>query len=273
MANGANKFTWNQDSVNKLVHDASAEIRVVRPLLKLYGQQGNYMPNIVGHRVVVQKSANMLTILGNQNLSPLILSCDIALQPEQFGDEDALNTLAVEAAYRVTAAEDAVILLGKHAKGFLAHLGVKAEEKQLDAQTGLLSEAPESGRAKGQTQTPILDRIVQGIAELQKNGRLGRYAAIVSLDLYQEAMKPRQNPLDAPIYEIRPLLVENGFRQSQALPPKTGVIFSLGGDGLKIAVPVDTSVEFVEEKKDVFLQVVEQIRLVVDVPEAVVPLR
>jgi hypothetical protein len=29
----------------------------------------------------------------------------------------------------------------------------------------------------------------------------------------------------------------------------------------------------VEEKKDVFLQVVEQIRLVVDVPEAVVPLR
>jgi len=93
------------------------------------------------------------------------------------------------------------------------------------------------------------------------------------LDLYQEAMKPRQNPFDAPIYEIRPLLIENGFRQSQALPPRTGVIFSLNGDGLKIAVPVDTSVEFVEEKKDAFLQVVEQIRLVVDVPEAVVALK
>ena len=69
------------------------------------------------------------------------------------------------------------------------------------------------------------------------------------------------------------MLIEDGFRHSQVLAGRTGVIFSLNGDGVKIAVPVDTSVEFVEEKKDVFLQVVEQIRLVVDVPEAVVALR
>jgi hypothetical protein len=68
-------------------------------------------------------------------------------------------------------------------------------------------------------------------------------------------------------------LIEGGFRHSQALQDRTGVIFSKSGDSVKIAVPVDTSVEFVEEKKDVILQVVEQIRLVVDVPEAVVPLK
>jgi hypothetical protein len=34
MANATNKFAWNQDSVNKLVHDASLDIRGMR-LLKL----------------------------------------------------------------------------------------------------------------------------------------------------------------------------------------------------------------------------------------------
>ena len=89
----------------------------------------------------------------------------------------------------------------------------------------------------------ILESIIGGIADLEKSGRIGRYAAIVSLDLYQEAMKPRTNAMDAPIYEIRPLLVEGGFRHSQVLSSRTGVIFSLNGDHAKIKVPADTSVE------------------------------
>lgn len=213
--------------------------------------------------------ASTLSIPINQCLTPIILSCDLTLQQEQFSDADALNTLAVEAAYRVAAAEDAVILHGKNVKKeFIKKLGVKADEDQLKVQTGLFLnvEPPKVGRS-------ILDSIVGGIADLEEKGRIGRYAAIVSLDLFKEAMTPRTNAMDAPIYEIRALLIEGGFRHSQVLAPCTGVIFSLNGDGLKIAVPVDTSVEFVEEKKVVFLQVVEQIRLVIDVPEAVVALK
>ena len=263
MNHNASKFTWNQESVNKLVHDASQEVRVIRPLLKLYGKQGAYTANIVGHRVTAQSP---LSVSIDQNLTPAILSCDFMLQQEQFTDENALNTLAVEAAYRVAAAEDAVILLGAKASEFIDELSVNAEN--LDKQTGLLSDPP----VQLQDERTILESVIDGIKKLQGKGRLGRYAAIVSLDLYQAAMRPRQNAFDAQIYEIRPLLVENGFRNSQALPERTGVIFSLSGDTIKIAVPMDTSVESVEEKKDAFLQVVEQIRLVVDVPEAVVAL-
>jgi uncharacterized linocin/CFP29 family protein len=271
MNNNGSKFTWNQESVSNLVHDAASETRVVRPLLKLYGKQGAYTTNIVGHpiRGSQQDNGSSLSIPINQFLTPVILSCDITLQQEQFSDEDALNILAVEAAYRVAAAEDAVILLGKDAYGFIKKLGVKADRDQLGTQTGLLpTKAPSLKNERS-----ILDSIVAGIADLEKAGRIGRYAAVVSLELYQEAMKPRTNAMDAPIYEIRPLLIEGGFRHSEVLTGRTGVIFSLNGDGVKIAVPVDTSVEFVEEKKDVFLQVVEQIRLVVDVPEAVAALR
>lgn len=273
MNHNAGKFTWNQEAVNTLVHDAASQVRVVRPLLKLYGKQGAYTTNIFGHQIkgCSPDDGSPLSIPINQCLIPVTLSCDFMLQQEQFSDEDALNTLAVEAAYRVAAAEDAVILLGLDAQPFIKRLCVKADEDQLADQqkTRLLPKGTKSlvdGRS-------ILDSIVLGIADLERNGRIGRYAAVVSLDLYQEAMKPRTNAMDASIYEIRPLLIEDGFRHSQFLPKRTGVIFSLNGDGIKIAVPVDTSVEFVEEKKDAFLQVVEQLRLVVDVPDAVVALK
>jgi uncharacterized linocin/CFP29 family protein len=273
MNNNASSFTWNQDDLNKVVHDAASEIRVVRPLLKLYGQQGTYTTNIWGHQIKDSQQNNdkgaLLTIPINQCLTPVILSCDFTLQQEQFSDANALSTLAVEAAYRVSAAEDAVILLGPDSQDFIERLGVKADREQFAAQTRLLpTEAKSLIRER-----LILDSIVEGIAELERNGRIGRYAAVVSLDLYQEAMKPRTNAMDAPIYEIRPLLIEGGFRHSQVLQHRTGLIFSVNGDAIKIAVPVDTSVEFVEERKDVFLQTVEQIRLVVDVPKAVVALR
>jgi hypothetical protein len=77
----------------------------------------------------------------------------------------------------------------------------------------------------------------------------------------------------AEVYEIRLVMVENGFVYCPAMPERAGIIFSLSGDGIKIAVPVDARVEFIEEKKDVTLRVVEQIRLLVDVPKAVVGLK
>jgi uncharacterized linocin/CFP29 family protein len=264
-----NSFMWHQDrqqSINRMVWEAAKDIRVIRPFLKLYGKQGEYATNIIGHQVNAGKAGTPLNIAINQNLTPVKLACDIQIRQEQFTDEDTLHTLAVEAAYRVAAAEEAVLVLGKGAGDFLDRLSVTAEN--LEQQIGLFpGDLPKLGH------TTILDSIVQGIKDLQAKGRFRNYVAIVSLDLYQEAMKPRQNPFDAQIYEIRPLLVEGGFLYSQAAPEKTGVLLSLSGDSVKLAVPVDTCMEFVEEKKDVFLQVVEQIRLLIDVTEAVVPLK
>ena len=51
MNQNAPKFTWNQESVDNQVHDAANEIRIVRPLLKLYGKQGAYTTNIFGHHI------------------------------------------------------------------------------------------------------------------------------------------------------------------------------------------------------------------------------
>jgi uncharacterized linocin/CFP29 family protein len=264
MKNSGNHFQWSQDNLNQLIWKTSADARMMRPLLKLYGKQG-LTTNIIGHQV---NSGPPLTVSTTQNLSPTTLSCDFKLDQTQYSDEDALHSAVAEAAYRVAAAEDAVILLGKDAEDFLGALGVTATN--LSLQVGLLpsSQTVEQG---------ILDSIIQGITDLgtkAKNRRLRNYVAVVSLDLYAEAFRNQETPSDAPIYEIRPLLMQDGFQYSQALPPKTGLLFSASGDPIKIAVPMDATVEADPELSgSVTLRVTQQIRLVVDVPEAVVALK
>lgn len=284
-------FHWDQgrwNSINQLVHDASKEMRLIRPLLKLYGPQGDYVRTIAGHQVnpgfpaPSERSVQPrqpLSVDVNQNVVPVKIWCEFQLRQEQFYDEDTAMSLAIEAAYRVAQAEDAVILRGGGARAFLQSLNVHADIAQLESQQCLLRDRPpDVQRPPHEPNQPmpnyITESILQGIRDLQRNGRYSRYAAIVGLELYEESMRPRGGrAFSAEIYELRVLLGENRFLHCPALSDRSGVIFSLSGDAIKIAVPVDARVEVVEENRDVTLQVVEQIRLLVDVPQAVRPLR
>lgn len=234
------------------------------------------MGNVTGHKLSRVEGNQPLSIDSHQPARPVKISCEFRLSQEQFYDDDAVHTQAVEAAYRVAQAEDAVLLLGTGAGTFLKTLHVTVEH--LEDQIGLfqISQPPPQDLppAPASDERLVLDHIVQGMRELKQNGRYNKYAAIVGLGLYEQAMRPRgRRTFSAEVYEIRLLLVENGFVYCPAAPDRQGIIFSLSGDGIKVAVPVDTRVEFVEEKRDVTLRVVEQIRLLVDVPKAVVGLR
>jgi uncharacterized linocin/CFP29 family protein len=226
----------------------------------------------VGHKVDPVVTGSPLTISTTQSLTPITLSCPFAIDKIHYQDEEALNALAIEAAYRVVAAEEAVLLLGKDARSFLEALNVETRpDDALDVQIGLHPDL------KSKVDQSILASVLQGIANLggnAKNRRLRNYVVIVSLDLYELAFKNRETPFDAPIYEILPLLVKDGFLYSQALPEKTGLLFSQSGQPIKIAVPIDAYVcADTEVSGRVTLRVEEQIRLVIDVPEAVVALQ
>jgi uncharacterized linocin/CFP29 family protein len=125
-----------------------------------------------------------------------------------------------------------------------------------------------------QVAQPILQSILEGIKQLRARNHQGEYAVIVSPDLYEQAFKPRHDTLDAPIYEIRPLLKENGFLYSAAAPETTGVIFSLGGQTIDMNVSVDAKAELTDEERGVaILRVVEQLRLRLNDPTARVNLK
>jgi uncharacterized linocin/CFP29 family protein len=266
MANGGNnKFNWSQDRwqrINTLVHDEAARIRVARRVLTLFGNSDGYADNVVGHQVT---AGPPLSIRAGQSLVPVEISVDFQLFPEQFNDEQTAMALATRAAYLVALSEDAVVLGGGQAQTFLQQLNIT--ERNLDQQTGLF------GANQPQVNKHILESILEGIKELRTRNHHGEYCVIVSPDLYQQAFKPRTNTLDAPIYEIRPLLKEGGFLYSPAAPENTGVIFSQGGHTIDMAVPVDAMVELTDEERGVaLLRVVEQFRLRLNDPTASVAL-
>jgi uncharacterized linocin/CFP29 family protein len=255
MRNGNNNFNWSPDrwqGINKVAHDESANIRVLRNALPLWGNSGGYVDSIVGHEVTLGTLGKPLSIKAGQKVVPVELSVEFQLSPEQFHDEQVTEALTTRASYFLALAEDKVILEGNRAREFLTSLNVI--ERNLDEQRGLFKEN------QPQVQRPILESILNAMRRLQERNHHGKYCVLVAPDLYEEAFRPRQNTLDAPIYEIRPLV--DCFLYSPAAPEKTGVMWSSGGHTLDIAVPVDVMVEFTDEEKGVaLLRTVEQFAL------------
>lgn len=280
MVNGNNnRLSWTEarwTDINKVIHDEVALLRKARRdeganlqgsarFLTLFGQQNGFVDHVVGYKVDDAQAGKPLSISAGQSLVPATIWVNFQLSREQFNDENVATALATKAAYRLALAEDHVLLHGAAAASSLDKLDVSYE--YLNLQSSLFR------RGLKPVGKPVLESIIDGIRQLREKNHHGEYCAIVSPDLYQEAFAPRHNTLDAPIYEIRPLLKKSGFIYSPAAPPRTGVVFSLGGRTIDLAVPVDASTELDQEEKGIAIfRVVEQIRLRVNDDTAVVSL-
>jgi uncharacterized linocin/CFP29 family protein len=274
-----NQFDWTEarwTSINNSIHAEAAALRKSRRdegfhltdsgrLFMLNGpQDGNYVDSVTGYEVDSKNPKKPLWMRSGQNLVPIKIWADFQLSKQQYDDGPVAEVLASKASYRLALGEDNIILFGAAAKAKLDALGVHYDE--------YLNDQPKLFTPGKSVKEPILNAIIEGIEQLRDNNHHGEYCAIVAPDLYREAFAPRKEAMDAPIYEIRPLLKKHGFTYSPALESKTGVIFSLGGHTLDMAVPVDARAELVDEKDVAVLQVVEQIRLRVNDKTAVVTL-
>jgi uncharacterized linocin/CFP29 family protein len=256
---------WN-DIKNK-VREEAGRLRKVRSLLPLFGDQTTDPDALFDYRTnPIDRARPMISIdPSRQRLVSAELRAEFRLAPEQYSDVGVAMALVSRAASRIGAAEDALLLHGEDAGPALAVLNVA--HRNLDKQESRLFPAglkPVNG--------PILDLIVNAIGALQMNGHYGGYGVIVAPNLYQQAFKAENARSDAPIHQIRPLLVEDGFRYSNAAPPGTGVVVSLGGDVINVAAPRDASCGFIREDNGAILCVAERIRLLVNDPTAIAPL-
>lgn len=270
MANGDNQFNWDsyKENVNNLAKEVAKDHRTMRPLFKLYdGIQGGWTRNIVRNKINTENHLISVSNDTSQNLTPAVLTCDIKIEQEQFGDMAALNRAVKEASYQLAKAEDAVILLGKLLDEKL--LG-PVKVKHLKVQEGLVKNKMPTPLSSEQS---VADSIRQGFQTLIRNGRKGNFVAVVSEELYTQATKGRENATDTEYSEFNKVIIqEGGFHYSEALDGRTGVMMSLSGESIMIAIPMDISVQLLKVEGDAFLQVVEQICLVIDIGNAVVPL-
>jgi uncharacterized linocin/CFP29 family protein len=206
-----------------------------------------------------------------QPLRPIQISRSFLLYREQSGDDDILKALITQAAADLAQAEDAVILLGCAAEVTLKKLKITFDHKDLKEQQVQL--VPET--AVEPIAGNILNSILKGIQDLQKNGYYGEYHVIVSPDLYSQAYA-RPSGRSALIHEIQVLLPNNSFLSSSILGREKGVIFSLTRGTIRLSVPVDTYVDTSIPNDDQGRQqfrVAQQFRLIIDDECARVALR
>ena len=252
------------DQMNALAQAQASKLRVVRRAL----------PPAIGHGYVdiVRGHELALTALGQptpmnirpfQPRRPLQMSRSFFLHREQYGDDDILKALITQAAAKLADAEDAVILLGRAARTKLEDLNIRFDPIDLRKQGRLVPAI-----AGGPIRRNILDSILRGIVDLQRNGYNGEYRVIVSPYRYSQAYRRRAGR-SALIHEIQALLPNNGFLSSSILRGNQGVIFSLARGTVRLSVPVDTYVDTSIPNDDQGRQrfrVAQQFRLILDDP-------
>jgi uncharacterized linocin/CFP29 family protein len=261
---GWTDFYWT--SIRPVAHEEATSARKVRPAIPLFGQSNdpNAHPNTVhDYRLNVGPPLN---VPDRQPLVSAEIRCPFRISSEQKGDERVAQALVRAAAHRVGRGEDAVEVLGRDASSALQSL--KLTSQNLAQQTSRLI-----GPRQAAVGQPILNSIIKAMQALQTRGYFGDYWAIVAPDLYREAFQPQTGPLDAPIHAIRPLLSEEGFRYSPAVPPTKGVLMSIGGGTVHITVPRDVHVRWAEEGRDITLEVATYFRLLIIDDGALEPLQ
>jgi uncharacterized linocin/CFP29 family protein len=185
------------------------------------------------------------------------------VQPDQ--PPSTALTLATRAANRIAIAQDLIVFQGSKV---IQHGRVKLPNSQEFVQAkangndgkGLLGEDDrnikpiEVRRARRRTTTSAarstygentFAAVAEGIADLQGDGHYGPYALVLHSETYADTYAPLENTLIMPADRIMHLLVENGFYGTGTLPEKRGVLLSLGGNTMDLAVGYDATPEFI----------------------------
>jgi uncharacterized linocin/CFP29 family protein len=267
MSNGTYDLKWGQDLAAKISPQIKSEVGKIRmdpPVIPIVPGKSTYEDVVQSFKVTVGPP---VSIRPSSKLAPVKISLEFLLAQQQFTDEVLVARLALRPASDLAFAEDAILLHGRRAAAVLKELGVKDENSTLDEQEGLFQADPNPIDPK-----KIVESILEGIQKLRNDHQHGPYCIVVAPDLHKEAMTPLGDSGTPRINPILPQLRENGFRFSEAAPNGTGVIFSLGGAAVDLPVLWDAHIECRTVEGDATFVVVEQFRLRINDPRAVVTL-
>lgn len=194
-----------------------------------------------------------MTIAEGRTKPFLELSVDFSLTQSQVDNESTLHTamtLAKLSAKSLALAEDMLLLQGSKAE--LPRI-IKVNNRH-SAEEGILGDRDEREIAvkpleAGCYGPQLFTAVVQGIADLGKQGQPGPYALLLESSIYADAFAPLAGTLATTADRLTPLL-PGGFYGTGALPKESGLLVSLGGDATTIYVAQDTTTAYTGEDRD-----------------------
>jgi len=268
MNDQAYDLRWGHDLALRITPQIRSEVGRLRkspPLIPIVPGGSQYEDVVQSFKVHLGPP---LSIRPSQKLAPVKISSEFMLAQQQFSDDSLAARLALRPASDLAFAEDAILLHGSRAEAVLKQMNIRDENGTLAEQEGLFKEIP---KPIADTKS-IMDSIREGLEQLQNNQQHGPYCVIVSPDLHREAITPSGTGTTPRIAPVLPELRESGFRFSEAAPPRTGVIFSLGGAAVDMMILWDAHVECRKVEGDATFAVVQQFCLRINDERAVVTL-
>ena len=254
MSNGTFDLNWGRALANRLdplVKTAIHTVRADPTLIPIVPGNSRYERFVEIYRRVPGPPLGIV----HENVPTVKISARFTIQQTDLGNEALISDWVSMQARQLALAEDTIILYG--AAAGLNALNINDDDGTLNNQDGLFQQAP--------PQLPhhhsVDGSILWGIQSLRNRGQYGPYCVIVSPTLHTAAETPIPNSGISRIAPILPQLRKEGFRFSEALQGRSGVIFSVGGAAITLKITWDAHVECLNVDGDATFAVVQQFRL------------
>jgi uncharacterized linocin/CFP29 family protein len=264
---GRDKLTWNQDiwnRIDKAVHDEAMRTKIAAKFIPLYITASDALS--VPRDTIDTSDPQTLTVDEGTTFSLFEISVGFSLTQQQVENEGGLMTavtLATRATNFLSQAEDILIFQGddgikntdlfktkrvRRRNGSFGEGLVKVAEDQRQSKPSHVIPVPLNPNAP----TPngygenTFTAVSQAYSRLQDLGHYGPYALVLHDAVYADTYAPLKTTLIMPADRIRPL-VTAGFYGTGTLPAFTGLLMSLGGNSMDLAVGVDATTAFLQE--------------------------
>lgn len=204
----------------------------------------------------------------SKHLPLLELSVPFQLSKEQYHAENrkcTASTLASRAANRLARDIDVAIFQGQANENLVETAG-NNQVVQVD-----LLDNPTPGVLYGENSFAA---VAKAYAFLQGENFYGPYALVASFEEFADAFAPLPSTLIMPADRIRPLMTA-GFYGTGALPPKSAIMVSTGGDTVDVARTIHGATAYTQQDDDENrrFRVYERFTVRIKVPEALVLLK
>jgi uncharacterized linocin/CFP29 family protein len=180
---------------------------------------------------------------------PLVeLSVEFSLTAQQVEREAELATavtLASRAGNLIAQAEDLLVFQGEHAHGAGVFNTVRRRGRSAEGLVSAATSVVHVAAKNGDVGERIVQAVTQACADLQGRGQSGPYALVLRTEQYADASSPLENTLVMPADRLRPLVAQ-GFFATGAMPEATGLVVSVGGGPIDLAVGVEPTVSFLQ---------------------------
>jgi uncharacterized linocin/CFP29 family protein len=257
MKTGTENLPWSRetwDSIHQAVHDEMQRVVIAPKFLPLHGPVPEAL-TVTSDSVGVDDANRW--VIDEAAVAPLFeIWAEFALTPQQVEkemDSTSARTLAIRAANAVARAQDAAIFQGDAA--------LTTHPLFTDGEVAFRSGPPGGGLlgdldpeeviavepgVEGSFGERTFAAVAQAYERLQNLGHYGPYALILESLPYADTFAPAPDTLILPADRIQPLVL-SGYYGTGALPGSSGILVSLGGDTMDLAVGKAATTTFLFE--------------------------